>query len=112
MEAIPSARVEVCRASIRPHRNPFPPLSTAAGGATQNKPASQDLVNANGVLESITDAFFGLDNEWRFAYLNSQAERTFGRTRDDLLGKNIWDEFPRPWDRLSNASIIAPAAMK
>jgi PAS domain S-box-containing protein len=45
-------------------------------------------------LESITDAFFALDNEWRFTYLNSEAERVLSRSRKELLGKNVWDEFP------------------
>ncbi len=46
------------------------------------------------ILERITDAFFALDTEWRFTYVNTQAERLLHRTRDGLLGKNIWDEFP------------------
>jgi PAS domain S-box-containing protein len=46
------------------------------------------------ILESITDAFFALDNQWRFTYLNRQAEQLLQRTRKDLLGKNLWDEFP------------------
>jgi PAS domain S-box-containing protein len=44
-------------------------------------------------LESITDAFFTLDHEWRFTYLNAEAERQLRRTRDDLMGKVIWEEF-------------------
>ena len=46
------------------------------------------------ILESITDAFFALDRDWRFTYLNDQAERLLSRARADLLGKNVWDEFP------------------
>ena len=46
------------------------------------------------ILESITDAFFALDADWRFTYLNAQAERLLGRTRADLLGRNVWAEFP------------------
>jgi len=45
-------------------------------------------------LESITDAFYTLDRQWRFTYLNSEAERLIRRPRADLLGKVIWDEFP------------------
>jgi PAS domain S-box-containing protein len=45
------------------------------------------------ILESITDAFFALDDEWRFTYLNREAERVLLRSREDLLGKNVWDEF-------------------
>lgn len=46
-------------------------------------------------LESISDAFFLLDKEWRFSFLNSQAEDLLGRNREELEGKIIWDEFPQ-----------------
>jgi len=45
------------------------------------------------ILENITDAFFALDREWRFTYLNREAERLLARSRADLLGKNVWQEF-------------------
>ncbi|MBE0446953.1 MAG: MEDS domain-containing protein [Actinobacteria bacterium] len=48
----------------------------------------------NRILESINDAFFALDNEWRFTYVNQRAEELLLRTKDELLGKVIWDEFP------------------
>ncbi|MFC4932978.1 EAL domain-containing protein [Massilia sp. GCM10023247] len=44
-------------------------------------------------LESITDAFYILDREWRFTYLNREAERLFQRPRAQLLGKVLWEEF-------------------
>jgi diguanylate cyclase (GGDEF)-like protein/PAS domain S-box-containing protein len=44
-------------------------------------------------LESITDAFYTLDRDWRFTYLNPEAERLFKRPRAQLLGKVLWDEF-------------------
>lgn len=46
------------------------------------------------ILESITDAFFALDVNWRFTYLNQQAERLLQRQRTDLLGQVIWEKFP------------------
>jgi PAS domain S-box-containing protein len=45
-------------------------------------------------LESMSDAFFTLDRDWRFTYLNPQAEAILKRRREDLLGKKMWDEFP------------------
>ena len=48
----------------------------------------------NKILESITDAFFTLDNRWCFTYINCQAEQLLQRERTELLGKNVWDEFP------------------
>lgn len=46
------------------------------------------------IFDSITDAFFTLDREWRFSYLNQEAERLLEQPRDELLGEHIWDRFP------------------
>ncbi|MEH1841289.1 MAG: PAS domain S-box protein [Nostoc sp.] len=54
--------------------------------------AAQEQVTK--ILESITDGFVAFDNEWRFTYLNHQGSRTLGRSCKDLLGKNLWEEFP------------------
>lgn len=45
-------------------------------------------------LESITDAFYILDRNWRFTYLNSEAERLLRHTRDEMLGRRPVDFFP------------------
>jgi len=45
-------------------------------------------------LENITDAVFTLDSEWRFTFLNSEAERLLQRGRGELLGGNIWELYP------------------
>jgi PAS domain S-box-containing protein len=51
-------------------------------------------VQVSNILESITDAFFALDREWRFTYINQQAEPLLRRKREEMIGKSIWDEFP------------------
>ncbi|MGB3202525.1 MAG: PAS domain S-box protein, partial [Nodosilinea sp.] len=48
----------------------------------------------NNILESITDAFFALDQNWRFIYLNQRAEQFLRRSRHEVLGQNLWYEFP------------------
>jgi len=50
------------------------------------------------LLESISDAFFALDDTWQFTYINQQAEVLLDRSRNDLLGKNVWQEFPEAVD--------------
>jgi PAS domain S-box-containing protein len=50
------------------------------------------------MVERVTDAFFALDRDWRFTYLNGEAERVLFRGRDDLVGKSIWDAFPEAVD--------------
>jgi PAS domain S-box-containing protein len=46
------------------------------------------------VLEAMNAAFFSLDRDWRFSYVNAEAERVLGRTREELLGGSIWELFP------------------
>lgn len=45
-------------------------------------------------MENISDALFQLDTDWRFTYLNRQAERLLARPRSALMGRLIWQEFP------------------
>jgi PAS domain S-box-containing protein len=46
------------------------------------------------ILESIGDAFYALDAEFRFTYVNSKAEQLWDKKRAELLGRNIWELFP------------------
>ena len=65
---------------------------------TARKRAEEELEAANrrtrNILEEITDGFFALDQTGRFTYLNRSALRLLERSLDDLIGKNIWEEFP------------------
>jgi diguanylate cyclase (GGDEF)-like protein/PAS domain S-box-containing protein len=47
-----------------------------------------------GTLEAMADAFYTLDRQWRFTYLNEASERLLRRSRHDLLGKVLWAEYP------------------
>ena len=52
---------------------------------------------ATNILDSITDAFIVLDKDWRFTYVNRQAEQVFEplkHSRSNLLGRNFWEVFP------------------
>jgi PAS domain S-box-containing protein len=46
------------------------------------------------LLESITDGFLALDREWRFTYINGEAERLNQMPRHELLGRSQWEVFP------------------
>ncbi|WCK55860.1 PAS domain S-box protein [Aneurinibacillus sp. Ricciae_BoGa-3] len=54
----------------------------------------QTALQAVSILESISEAFFSIDNAWRFTYLNKEAERFIRRNRHELIGKIMWEEFP------------------
>ncbi len=47
------------------------------------------------VLESITDCFFALDHEWRFTYINAQAQEYFGCSRERMLGRFLLQVRPQ-----------------
>ncbi|SMC54547.1 response regulator [Pedobacter nyackensis] len=50
------------------------------------------------ILESITDGFFTVNKQWEFTYINKEFERILKHTREELLGKNLWDAFPEVID--------------
>ena len=45
-------------------------------------------------LEGMSDAFFALDTQWRFSYVNYKAAQYLQRSPEELFGKNFWEEFP------------------
>lgn len=47
-----------------------------------------------GMVNSITDAFFTLDKHWHFSYLNPVAETIFSRGGTSSRNKSIWEVFP------------------
>jgi PAS domain S-box-containing protein len=46
------------------------------------------------ILASITDAFFTLNHEWEFTFLNEHAEHLLEHAADAIEGANIWAMFP------------------
>ncbi|WP_135854207.1 sensor histidine kinase [Halorussus salinus] len=56
------------------------------------------------ILDRMTDAFFAVDDDWQFTYLNERATRILGRAagdeedRADLLGDSIWEAIPAAVD--------------
>ena len=61
----------------------------------QARAALQESARAmTDILENTTDAFFALDQEWKFTYINPKAEKLLDRKRDDLIGQELWQEFP------------------
>lgn len=46
------------------------------------------------ILQSITDAFFAIDNNFRFTYVNPRAAQFLRRSADELLGQDLREMFP------------------
>ncbi|MCW3093048.1 MAG: Phytochrome-like protein cph1 [Ferruginibacter sp.] len=45
------------------------------------------------ILESIGDAFFTVDKNWIVTYWNKMAEKYLRVSRDNIVGKNLWEVF-------------------
>ncbi|MBQ4913362.1 PAS domain S-box protein [Maribacter sp. MMG018] len=46
------------------------------------------------LTERISDAYVAFDKDWNFVYINARAARIIDKKPDDVLGKNMWEEFP------------------
>jgi PAS domain S-box-containing protein len=46
------------------------------------------------ILESISDSFYALDNEFNFTYINNPAQILFRKTADELIGQNLFETYP------------------
>lgn|GEM_PF-2000191 len=73
-------------------------VSIRAAGELERKLAEEALARSNEqvtqILESISDAFFTLDKEWRFTYVNREAQNILKASREQLLGQFIYEAFP------------------
>lgn len=89
------------RSIARPHRLDDGTIvwDGVAIDETERKRAEQEAEHLSrrlaNTLESITDAFFIVDRDWQFTYINQQAERLLQRSRDELLGRDVWEQFPQ-----------------
>ncbi|MDS0473510.1 PAS domain S-box protein [Natrinema sp. 1APR25-10V2] len=46
------------------------------------------------VFGRISDAFYAIDEDFRFTHVNKQAEELLQHSEDELLGEKLWDIFP------------------
>ncbi len=56
--------------------------------------AADQLARMENILNSISDALFVIDRDWRCIYVNSQGLDFVKKPKDKLLGATVWDIFP------------------
>ncbi|MGY1682347.1 putative bifunctional diguanylate cyclase/phosphodiesterase [Geodermatophilus sp. SYSU D01176] len=62
-----------------------------AARTAESRRAAAEVVDS---LESFSDMYVGVDAGWRVTYVNAQAEARLGISRDDVVGRDLWERFP------------------
>ncbi len=68
------------------------PFDSSLGDALTGTPTGNPRMRA--VLEEIDEGFVALDWEYRYTHVNEAILRLMGKSRDEVLGKVIWELFP------------------
>jgi PAS domain S-box-containing protein len=73
-------------------------LGVILADITATKQAETTVREANHkvvtILESITDAFFALNRDWQFTYINHRCAELMRSSPEQLLGQCLWEAFP------------------
>ena len=80
-------------------------LPSSIDTALKHRKTEKDKVDATAMLveseekyrtliERVSDAFIAVDMDWKYIYLNKQAGELFHRDPKEMIGKNMWEEFP------------------
>jgi PAS domain S-box-containing protein len=64
-------------------------------GAAHDVTAERESSNRiRAALESLAIGYVAVDADWRITYVNARAECITGRSREELVGRTLWEEFP------------------
>ena len=75
-----------------------PEIIAVSRDVSWRKRVEEELQRSNeritDILESVSDAFFALDNQRRFTFVSRRAERFLGQAQEELIGTDVLDVFP------------------
>jgi len=54
----------------------------------------EKILDIEDIFESITERFFSADKNWNITYVNKQFEKLYNISKNDIVGKNVFDAFP------------------
>ncbi|SFR67229.1 hypothetical protein SAMN05216203_2419 [Marinobacter daqiaonensis] len=84
--------------AVRDERGEVISLQGAFQDISAGKEASEQIrrlaERQSRIFESITDAFFTLDREWRFTFMNRKCEELLQQSRGEVIGESLWEVFP------------------
>lgn len=62
---------------------------------SDNTSTIQNQYQLSDLMESMTDGFLAVGHDWEITYVNNEALRLLKSKRDFLLGKKVWEAFPK-----------------
>jgi two-component system, sporulation sensor kinase E len=77
---------------------------------TEKRADETQPLRQSDVLERVTDGIVALDSDYRYTYVNEQAERILDKSRDQLLGQCLWNVFPETKGTIAQEKIEAAMA--
>jgi PAS domain S-box-containing protein len=84
-----------CSVEWNAARDPADATLLAIGRLTTDLSAAHEQhARFEAALEGVVAGFFILDTEWRYQFINTTGARLVNRTREQLQGRVIWEEFP------------------
>lgn len=72
----------------------YPRFEAGPGDVTLLGADEQLAARRRAMLEEVEEAFFAMDWEYRYVYVNSAATRLFGRGRGELIGRTPFEVWP------------------
>jgi PAS domain S-box-containing protein len=74
-------------------------LALVLSNITERKQAEEALrltqQRLSVIVDSIADGFFAVDRQWHFTHINDEALKHFHKTRDEVIGRNLFEVFPQ-----------------
>jgi PAS domain S-box-containing protein len=101
---LPDGETRWVHARGRALRGPDGAAERLLGAAYDTTGERSAAARVTRVLDAMPAGFYSLDREWRFTHVNAEAERLLGRSREDLLGRVIWDDWPAALDSIFEKS--------
>lgn len=77
---------------LKPVLSTIASYTEALNHVNQELHASQRKITQ--IMEGISDGFFSVDKDWRFAFVNQEAEKFFNQSYKELLEKTIFEVVP------------------
>ena len=98
VEHFDSRRPIATPAAVR-HVREFDELATGWEDAVRRRQEAEEHLRQShqrlsSILETISDGFLVLDNDWRITQFNRQAETYTGLAAAEAIGRDLWEVFP------------------